>query len=235
MNLGTMAREITENTRSQVTTDQVWRAIIDAIDFHRARRLWWSERTFRFKLTAGRDGYAPGDGFGLPADLIEIVGERIWISLDGDLTQRVPISRIPTDHMEEERAFAYSPGEPYSWDFWEGQLRVTPSPDSSLHIVDGRYVRNIGVPQVEWKANAWVFKTPDGSQPLDTDYTSDWFQDGRRLIRPYATYLIYSEILADEAAGNRALTRWLEGKAAIEEENEGRTAGGLRRVMTLGL
>lgn len=235
MNLGTMRQEIIEHTHTFASADQVTRSIIDAIDFHRAKRLWWSERTFRFRLTSGREGYAPGDGYGLPGDLREIVGDELWLSLDGDPQQRVPIKRIPSSEMEWERSINYSPDEPFVWDFADGQLRVSPAPDNSLHILDGRYVRDIGVPISEYTAGAWVFKTPDGSASLDDAYTSEWFQDGRRLIRHYGTYLLNHEHLSDDAAAQRALQRWLEVRAELESESEAVTAGGLRRTLTLGI
>lgn len=230
-----MQQEITEDTHSLVSSDQIKRKIIDAILFHRSKRLWFSERSFRFNLTSGVGDYFPNDTSGLPSDLVEIVGNRLWVSLDGSETQVYPIYRIPTDTFEEHRAVDYVTDQPFRWDFWSGRLRLTPKPDNSLHILEGRYVRDIGVPRAEYSGSAWTFKTPDDANTLDGAYTSDWFGDGRMLIRHYATYLLHSEVLSDEPAANRSLQRWLEAKASIEDESEGKTAGAVCVVPTLGL
>lgn len=227
MNLGTMRQEILEDTHSQVSTNAITRKIIASIRHHRANRLWFSDRSFRFNLVSGQSEYAPDDASGLPSDLVEIVGNRIWVSLDGNDTQRYPIYRKGSDTVEEIRSIDTTPDHPFAWDFWGGALRIVPTPDDSDHVLDGRYVRNIGEPLAEYAGGAWVFKTPDASALLDAAYTSDWFEDGYSLVRHYAVYLLFAEVLRDPTEAGAALQRWAEAKMVLDEESEGKTAGGL--------
>lgn len=228
-NLQTMERMILDDTHSLVSSTVVRLKIIKSIKHHKSQRLWFGEKTFRFNLTANRASYAPGDGFGLPDDLMEIVGDRIWVTEGGDANQRQPIDRIDTDLMEHERALDTTADQPFVWDFHDGALRLQPVPSSAADVLDGRYVSDIGVPRGFYNGSAWVFETPDGQATLSGTYTSDWFRAGAEPVRHYAVYLLAAENLRDDSLKQTAQILWAEALAALRDESERKTAPSMIR------
>jgi hypothetical protein len=226
MNLGTMTQAIVEDIHSLAPQSVVWRKIIESIRFHREKRYWFNERNFNFSYVIGVRGYKPGDGNGLPDDLVEIVGNFIYVRAGGVTgSYRNVVQRITSEEMEHR--IAYNPGKaiPQVWDFWNMTLRFDPPPPNSTDMVQGRYVTDIGLPRASYSGAAWVFTTPNGDKPLTGDFTSDWFDEkgAFNMVKMYATYLIYANYLRDADAATEALSRWLEETGSIAEENEGKT------------
>lgn len=230
MNLDTMEREIAETLQllaSSSATQKVRHRILSSIRFHREKRYFFSERTFTFVLAAGRWEYRPGDGHGLPGDLVEIIGNVLWLTPEGS-DQRTPLDRLDRQEMDWRRGFdASSIGEPSEWDWFEGALRLTPIPDAA-DTISGPYVRDLGVPQKKWNAatSAWEFFTPNGAATLTGDFTNHWFDPlgGYELIKERALSLVYKDVLQDEGMANQHMTTWLEEKGRLEDETEGKSS-----------
>lgn len=224
-NLATMEQECYETLHSLVSTTKIRHRILSSVRFHREKRYYFSERTFRFTLERGRHEYRPGDGHGLPDDLVEILGSTLYLTPSGS-TQSTPIYRLDRDGMERDRYLEGTTlGEPEAWDWWTNALRLSPVPDDSGDTLEGPYVRDLGVPQKKYEASAWVFKTPDGAATLNGDFTNHWFdpQGGYELVKHRALYLCNMEILKDPASAQDHMTTWLEEKARLEDETEGKS------------
>jgi hypothetical protein len=222
MNLGTMEQDIYETLHSLVSTTKIRHRILSAIRFHREKHYLFSERKFEFALTPNRSDYRPGDGYGLPGDLVEILGDTLWYRPEGS-SQPQSIPRFTREGMEWERAMeAGSTGEPEVWDWFAQALRLSPTPDDPDTIY-GFYVRDIGVPQKSYASGTWTFKTPDGAETLADDYTSHWFDllGGYGLIKHRALYLCYTELLQDPANAQAEQVTWLEERQRLEDETEG--------------
>lgn len=229
MSIGTLKQEILADTHSLVDSDTVYRKILAAMRHHREKRLWFSERTFRFTLTQGKDKYSLGDG--PPADLQEIVGRELWLLIDGDEDQREPIYRVPTRSLESAKTEGTNQDEPEYWDFFGNQLRFYPTPDSSSHVVEGRYVRDIGIPIVRYENSAFAYYAPGGAQKLSSaeldGFENDWTDPAgaASMIRTRAMYLLYKEYLRDAEQADAFLAQWLEQVGLLEGETEAKTAG----------
>lgn len=225
--LGTMVQLLSEDSRGLVSATSIKHKIIASIRFHRDQRWWKSEREFRLTLTAGRAAYAPGDGWGLPADLQEIVGRNLDVGPIAQPSQRYPVTRVSSDELRELRSYDTGRDRPRRWDFHGNTLRLWPTPDSAADELTGRYVRDIGVPIAIWRAGAWKFYEPNHERELTDTYTSDWLDQrgGADMIRYYAAYLLYGERLKDPERASEAQERWAQATAQLRDETEGKTGG----------
>jgi hypothetical protein len=222
---GNMVRQILEDCHLLVDEAKVKRKIIDSIRFHASNRYWWSDREFQFALTAGVASYAPGDGYGLPGDLQEIVGDRMKLWYGGDEAQAQPVCYLTQGEFDDRRESDTTAGTPDGWTFFGNRLKLIPTPNSSTDIITAPYVVNVGVPKYRWNGTTYDFLTPDG-QTLTDDYTSDWFQFGtaEQLIRFRATSELLKTIAGD---WQTPLGSWLEAKSRLEDESEGKRTGGM--------
>lgn len=229
-NLATMEREIYEDLHSLASTTKIRHRILWAIRFHREKQYFFSERNFKFTLTDGRAEYRPGDGYGLPADLVEIIGSILWWSPGGDPDYKEPVRRVGRDTWEWDVAVeAGYRGEPELWNWFDNALRLSPTPNDSTDVLEGPYVRDLGVPVKKYNTStsSWEFYTPDGNATLSGDFGegNHWFDQlgGYHLIKCKATERCFRQILQDTPSADEYLTMWLEEKARLEDETEGKT------------
>lgn len=229
-NLGTLTQQILDDTHMLVSQDRIWRKVCDAIRFHASNRLWFSEREFQFALTAGRASYAPGDGFGLPEDLQEIVGRKLFLHYQGATSQSEPMAWLSNEEFDERREWDETQGTPEVWTFKARRLLICPTPNNSTDVILGTYVNNIGQPRFRWTGSAYEFFTPDG-QALTADWTSDWLQwdFGEQMIRNRVIYELLKSLRDPEADGY--LAAWLEARTRLEEETDEKTVGGMDRLL----
>lgn len=237
MSLGSLRQEIIDDAHSLVEAGVVDRKIIAAMRFMRDKRMWFSERSFSFKLTAGRAVYSPGDG--LPNDVVEIVGKELWVLVGGSQDSRQACYRTATGSFEQAKLDGTGKSQPELWDFYGNQLRFYPTPSSSTDVVEGRYVVDIGVPVVRYEASAYKFYAPDGLRQLSAAelaaFANDWTdpRGAGPMIRARAAHLLYKEYLRDTEQADAWLTTWLEHVAVLENETEAKTAGATEVVPCL--
>lgn len=222
---GTMVRQILEDCHLLVSEDKIKRKICDSIRFAAQNRYWWSDREFQFALTAGVASYAPGDGYGLPGDLQEIVGDRMKLWFGGQESQAQPVWYLTPEEFDHRREWDTTQGTPEGWTFYGNRLKLIPTPNSSTDIIVAPYVVNIGVPKYRWNGTTYDFLTPDG-QTLTDDYTSDWFawETAEQLIRFRAVSELQKTLGGD---WQTPLGSWLEAKSRLEDESEGKRTGGM--------
>lgn len=221
--LGTMTQVISDDLYALVDVAKIWRAIITSIQFHRSNRLFFSERPLEFTLTSGRRYYAPGDGFGLPGDLVEFCSRQLFLRLNGSTTQSQTLDWVTPEELDLQMAFNDNGGWPFYWNFNGTRLTLWPTPNRSTDVLTGRYVKNIGCPKFRWNGASYDFYTP-GGKALTGDFTNEWFETevGEQLIRFRAMYELLRG-LKDPDAENW-LGRWLETKAGLEDETDAKTA-----------
>jgi hypothetical protein len=227
-----MTQQILDDLHSLVDQSRVWRAICASIRFHASNRLWFSERYFQFTLTAGRGSYAPGDGFGLPGDLVEIVGNRVKLWYGGDEGQSQGVEWLSNEEFDLRREWDSTQGTPDGWTYDGRRLKLTPTPNSSTDVLTGPYVTNIGVPKFRYNSStgAYDFLTPEGAT-LAADYTNDWFQweAGEPLIRFRAMHEL-AKALKDPDA-DAWLASWLEARGRLEDETDSKVASGMDHLV----
>lgn len=227
-NLGTSTRQILDDLHVLVDQDRVWRALINSMRFHHSNRLWFSERFFQFALTADRAGYAPGDGFGLPGDLVEIVGNRMKLWYGGDENQSQPMHWLSNEEFDERRESDSTSGTPECWTYDGRRLKLVPTPNSSTDVITAPYVTNISVPRFRWTGSAYEFLDPGGATLTDA-FTNDWLQTqaGEELIRFRAMSDLQKHLGGD---WQTPLGSWLEAKSRLEDETESKRSGGLKSL-----
>lgn len=226
-----MEQDIAETLQllaSSSLDNKIRHRVLSAVRFHREKRYFFSERTFKFNLTVGKYDYRPGDGWGLPADLVEVIGDTIWLIPVASLEQRWPLERVGREQMDYDRASEVSnTGDPSLWDWYGGALRLSPTPDEA-HGLEGAYVRDLGVPikKYDTATSTWSFFAPDGSTALGDDFTNHWFDPlgGYELVKQRALSLMYGEVLHNSTKSQEHMTTWLEEKARLEDETEQKTA-----------
>lgn len=221
-----MTQVILDDLHLLVDQTRIWRKICDSIRFHASNRLWFSERPFNFALTAGRASYAPGDGFGLPADLVEIVGRKLYLWYGGSESSSQSVEWLSSDEFDCRKEWDTTTGTPDGWTYDGRRLKLVPTPNSSTDILTGDYVTNIGVPKFRYNGSSYDFFTPDGAA-LSADYTSDWFQwdTAEQLIRFRVMYELLKTLKDPEA--DTYLGSWLEAKTRLEDETDAKVAGGM--------
>lgn len=209
------------------------RYVVDAMLFHRNKRYFFSDRTLRFNLAAGRQDYRPGDGYGLPADLVEVASRTIWILQGGSEDSRSACTRVSTSLFEDSlAAWGNSSSQPDSWDFRGTVLRFSPTPSSSADVAELRYLTNLGIPRVSWDptAGGFAFYHPTTGENITSTidaWTNDWTQQeaGATAIRLRAMYSAQKNYLRDLEGAQETLAGWLEAVGQLEEETESRSAG----------
>lgn len=230
-NIGSICQWIISDLHVPGIEAIVRRYIIDAMTFHRNKRYFFSDRTIQFNLKAGRQDYRPGDDFGLPADLVEIAGNVIWILIGGSTNQREPCVRSSTSLFEYSLAsWGTNRSQPDSWDYRTGALRFSPIPTSSDDVAELRYVSNLLIPKIAYESSAFAYYHPTTGVNITTDIDSwenDWTQQekGAAAIRLRAQYMVQKSYLRDLEGANDTLASWLEAVGQLEDETESKTAG----------
>jgi hypothetical protein len=230
--LGSLVRQITDDLHMPAIGDIVRRKALQVMRYHRDRRYFFSDRELRFNLTVGRTSYRPGDGFGLPADLVEIAGPVIWILMDGSEDNKERCVRTSTANFEEARAaWSNQTSQPEEWDWRNGALRLAPAPSSADDVLELRYISNLSVPKVSYdgSTNTYRYWHPDTNVELTTaqvdTWSNDWLtQEGAEAaIRARTTYELQKTYLKDEEGAASSLGLWLEMIAQLENETESKT------------
>lgn len=218
----------------------VRRYVVDAMTFHRNKRYFFSDRTIKFNLTANRRDYKPGDGFGLPPDLVEIASRTIWILLSGSNDQREPCIRTSTTLFEESiAAWGNSKSYPEEWDCRGSAivngaggviLRFSPTPTSSNDVAELRYVSNLLIPRISYESGAFAFYHPTTGENITTEidnWVNDWTvqEAGAAAIRLRAQYSVQKSYLRDSEGAAETMMGWLEAIGQLEDETESKMAG----------
>lgn len=230
-NIGSLMQWIISDLHTPGIEAIVRRYIVDAMVFHRNKRYFFSDRTLRFNFTAGRQDYRPGDGYGLPSDLVEIAGNVIWILTAGSNDQREPCIRSSTSLFEESSAsWGSSRNSPETWDFRTNALRFSPAPTSSTDTVELRYMSNLLIPRLTYESSAFAYYHPTTGVNITADidkWENDWTsqEKGAAAIRLRAQYMTQKSYLRDMEGANETLAGWLEAVGQLEDETESKTAG----------
>lgn len=228
--LGSLVQMLVDDLHVPIP-DVIRRKAVQAMRFHKDKRYWFSDRLLTFTLTSGRQQYKPGDGFGLPADLVEIVSKTIWIKVTGSEDQRWPCNRVDTENFQwSVAAWGVSRSQPQEWCYNLGALRFSPVSQSSTDVCELRYVTDLGVPKVVYENGAYVYYHPTTGQLLTSTqidaWTNDWLtQDaGHAAIYARTMYDLQKTYLRDLEGANETLANWLEMITQLENETESKTS-----------
>lgn len=232
--IGSIIRMVADDLHSPSTTvlDVLRRKICQVMRFHRDRRYWFSDRTCRFNLTAGRQTYLPGDGYGLPADCVEIASKTIWVLIGSSENQRQGCRRVDSTNWDFEKSFwGGNRSQPLEWTWNAGGLQFVPSPSSSTDVVEFRYLVDLGIPKVGYDNGAYTFRHPTTNALLTTTdvdlWSNDWTtqEGGQAAISARLKYEMEKTYLDRQDAAAETLASWLEMVGQLEDETESKTGG----------
>ena len=194
--LGTMKARISmdlgERLEGEMTT-QVALAIRDAIEEQKREEYWFNVADFTFNTQLSERDYLVGGAFELPSDLLTLNWDSVFIDVNGANTSRIKLVRLDPGEFDRMAANWESDSTPQWYRFWNERMSLLPTPDSTAHIVRGRYLKDLGNLSATYDSGTGVWSIQADS------YTTDWFSttEGERAIRSRATYILLVRYLND--------------------------------------
>lgn len=239
-----MVEEILSDTgRPSSDSTRVKLKICDALDAHRNEHFFFNEADFSFTTVINVDSYDTVTG-GVPATLTKILGKYLFLDRLGVATDRWRVVRKSREYMDRLRSGSTPSGQPEVYAWFGSKIELYPKADASGHIVRGRGSFDPGliIKRFDTAGSAWKFYKPATTSfvignEVGDDYPNGadvnfWFQTptvqqspGYTLIRWYAEYLLFSGVWQDTTGrGDRALQRYVELRAHIEDQSFNRSA-----------
>lgn len=240
-NWGTMYNEILSNaSRPSGDTEKIKRCIVDAIDAHRGDGFFFSEFDIHFRTFDGRSGYdetqvdLPGvtvvGTASFPKGIVEVIGE-LSLELGQDDTAMVQLCRVSWPTMLQLRAASPASGttsagrgQPTHWSWWNKKLEFYPVPDATVNNVRGTVYAAPGTIIKTYTGGAFAFYKPGTTTAMADNYPDGvtefnaWFAEGYQMIRCYAEYLFYSQVIhAQDGRAEASLTSYLQARQALEQ------------------
>jgi hypothetical protein len=221
---GTMGNEILSNTgRPSGDREKVNRCIVDAIDAHRGDGFFFNETTFTVATVDGQSGYGEATS-GFPKGLVEFIGDP-WLEVAQDSTILYRLQRAPWPTLLQLRESSPGKSQPTYWSWWNKLLELWPTPDATVHNLRASCYAAPGTPVKKFNTTTSVFDffQPDGVTAMADSYPASptvnaWFAEGYQMIRCYAEYLFYSQVIhAQNGRAEAALTAYLQSRGALEQ------------------
>lgn len=182
--LGSLTQQIKEEIVRSTTTDndRIWRAIIDTMDFHKHRRLFFNETTGTITAVVGqadytRNAWGTATATNYPYDVL--VPDVLYVT--ESTTVFDPIPQRPAEVVYTMRNSSTAQGYPGFWAFHHDTILLDRYAHSAFTI-NLLYVADLGVPYYAYESNAWAFYEPDGTS-LASTYSTDWFVEGQEVLR----------------------------------------------------
>lgn len=241
-NWGTMYNEILSNSgRPSGDVEKIKRCIVDAIDAHQGDGFFFTEADLHFQTFDGRSGYTetqvdlPGTTVvgipSFPKGIVEVIGD-LYLEIDQDDTSMTRLNRVSWQLMLQLRG--YSPasgitqsgrGQPTHWSFWNKKIELFPMPDATVHNVKGTVYASPGAVIKTYTGGAFVFYKPGTTTAMADNYpntgggeSNAWFGEGYQMIRCYAEYLFYSQVIhAQDGRAEASLQSYLQARASLEQ------------------
>lgn len=229
MNWGTLYQRLLLSSGQPANqADHVKQAIIDALDHHRHDKFYFNSLAFNFTLTASTANYGEATS-GFPKELIEFVGEYLYVDIGGSADQRYPVRRVSQEELELSRADGGAhEAQPEIWSYFNRELHFYPTPDSSTDVIRGRAYVDQWVPKASYEAAVWKYYKPleaIGGAVLTDDYPTGgdlnpWLTESQvaSLIRHYAEYLLWSQHWqATDGQDQKALMAYTQARHSLEQ------------------
>lgn len=182
--LGQMKADIADELARPDLTTQIASKIAEAIDFYQPERFFFSEsRDFLFSTTTGKEFYTEADIPGISVlngfdYIILYIGSIPW-----------PLARRTDVEIEVLNQNGLMRGQPWSWSYFNQQLRLGPVPDLTyqMRIACHQYV----------------------APPANDNVTGNaWMTSAEKLIRSYAKSQLYLHVIR-----NRDMAAVMQGEA----------------------
>lgn len=186
-------------------SDQIKRAVLDAVRLHAASRFWFNTtRTKTFATVADQTNY----GAAALAEIPNIIQLDKLFLFDG-------ASRYPLEFFEvadfEMAAVSGAKGRPTIYTRTDGEILLYPIPNAVWTLRPHMHYR-LAKLSADGDANAWT----------DEDAAE-------MLIRAQAKWFLYTNLIEDDEGASRMLPQIVDYKARLDAETSKRTASGVIR------
>lgn len=188
---------IDSTTTGSVATQDVGRAIVEAIRLLRSQSFGWNQADYTISLQESTQRYSlPNDFMGLTGDVFFNSGSDIpgtalralqWAPLN-----QIKEYRFTTTSLSE----LINTGAPmyYGIDPKNDEIVFAPVPSSDDDTVEFEYIRDAGTPWYQDVSGTITFYKPGSEDAITSGYTSDWFNldKGFDLVRYKASELLWT-------------------------------------------
>lgn len=221
----TMYNEILSNAgRPSGDAEKVKRCIVDAIDAHRGDGFLFNETaTFTVATVDAQATYGEADS-GFPKGVVEIIGDP-WLEIGQDSTNLYRLQRVAYPVILQWREADPGKSQPTYWSWWNKKIELFPTPDATVHNLRASTYSAPGTLFKKYNtgSGAFDFFQPDGTTAMADSYPASptvnaWFAEGYQMIRCYAEYLFYAQVIhAQDGRAEAALQAYLQARGALEQ------------------
>lgn len=234
MNWGTLYQRILLTSGQPANqADRVKQALVDALSHHRHDRFYFSQTPFNFTLSASTAAYGEATA-GFPKELVEVIGDHLFLDRGGLATDRHPLDRVSQEELAlRQAADGGSTSQPEVWAFFNREIHLYPTPDSSTDIVRGRGFVDQWVPIVRYEAAVWKYYKPLTTSFIGGNELTDAYPTGGDLnpwltedaaaamLRHYAEYLLWSQAWqANDGQDTKALNAYTVARHSVEARTQ---------------
>lgn len=184
--------------------EQIHNAIQAAIRYCERDPYYFNEtRDITFQTVPGQEWYGASDNAQIPT-LVTIQA----LYLESDTIERRVLRRTVNEEIERISDSTASRGEPYSWTYFNRQVRLYPIPAEAVYTIR----MQLG---------------PYRLTPVqNTDDTNAWFTEAFDMVKARAKYILAKDTLKDATMAAEALNDYEDMRTALKAESSRRSASG---------
>lgn len=183
--------------------EQIHKAILAAIRYCERDPYYFNEtREITFPTVTGREWYGAADN----AEISTLVTIQA-LYLESNVIERRLLRRTTNESLEEYSDNTGERGEPYSWAYFDQQIRLYPIPEKiyTIRLQVGPYRLD---------------------QIQSTEDTNAWMTEAFDMIKARAKYILNKDTLKDAAMAAEALNDYEDMRQALKAETSRRSSTG---------
>lgn len=190
--------------------DAILKAVQGAQRFCERYTFYFNEtRDVTFVTVDGQDWYDDSDNANIPT----LVHIEAAYKEDAE-GQRTELERVPPEEIEIVSDSAASEGEPYSWTYFNQQIRLYPIPGATVFTI---------------RLQLSPYRLAALAQ---SDDTNAWLDEAYDLMKARAKYILYKNTLKEPNLAAEALNDYKDQLAALQGETSSRSGTGQIQATT---
>lgn len=193
------SRIASEIHRDDLTSDIAY-AISDAVKHYQAKPFWFNQKRGTVSTVAGQEFYD---------DLTDVGAiDTISVTVNG---RKVVLDEWTNAHMENIASTTNTQSQPWSWAWYESQIRLYPVPDA-VYVLTVNYTQKLDVPSSDASSNVWT-------------------TEAENLIRHAAKKRLWRDVIQDDANAIRSEATEQEALKSLNKQSNQLATGSLRGSM----
>lgn len=208
-------------------------AMVEAMRFNRKYNFWFNEGFL--KIYTSEDVYA----YELPTDFVGLKGKLFYVPANNSSPEgRRELECLTSQLVETHQTDSYdawdatiASGPPRGYALFANTLILSPRPDSDDNLIEGRYIRDDGIPRIYYdysSGTATLEKIDPRGVAITDNYTGAWLNEGQDLTKMRAVYILASRIYSDQGKTAMAIQQWAEILNSLQAENSLRRGGSMK-------